>query len=279
LPAEPAVVALPLVNDFERDTEQWQGAVTRLAVDGTTARHGKKSLAVVNAGADGEFKTVALAGRFDAIQAGQIAFDYRVPAGVQLSLYVRVGRAYYAIGFTAPGNANPPAGVLASLGNETPWIGALVLGNDGTLYAGTVGTATVWAIDTRNGKATKIVNLTGADHVWALAFDAEGKTLYAATGSEGKLFAIDPVRKAAKSVWQADDKHLLSLARAADGAFWIGTSEEAILYRYDPRSGEGRAISDFAGAEVKAIAPVGGGVIVAVNDFDSKPQNAPAPKK
>ena len=115
-PAEAPTVALPLVNDFERDVEQWQGAGTRLAVDGTTAAQGKRSLAVVNAGADGEFRTVAVAGRFDAVQAGRIAFDYRVPPGVHLALYVRVGRAYYAIGFTAPGNANPPSGVLASLG-------------------------------------------------------------------------------------------------------------------------------------------------------------------
>src|SRR5262249_25472573 len=80
---------------------------------------------------------------------------------------------------------------LVELGKETPWIGALALGPTGTLYAGTVGTATIYAVDPRSGKATKLAKLEGAEHVWSLALDAGGKVLWAGTGPNGGLYAVD----------------------------------------------------------------------------------------
>jgi hypothetical protein len=170
------------------------------------------------------------------------------------------------------------ARVLASFEKETPWIGALVLDASGkTLYAGTVATGSVYAIDVKTGKATLVVKLD-ADHVWALAFGADGKTLYAATGTDGKLFAVDVAAKKATVAWDADDTHLLAMTRAKDGALWLGTADDAVLYRFDPKSGQARAMADFAGNEIKAVAEVDGAVVVAVNEFDPKAGSAP-PKK
>jgi hypothetical protein len=168
------------------------------------------------------------------------------------------------------------ARVVASL-KETPWIGALAVA-DRKIYAGTVGTGSVYAIDASSGKSELVVKLAGAEHVWALVLDPSGKTLYAATGSSGKLFAIDLGSKKARLLWDSDEAHLLSMLRAPDGALWVGTSDEAILYRVDPKTGAARAAADFAGTEVKALAWQDGAVIAAVNDFEKKSGTAPATK-
>jgi hypothetical protein len=166
--------------------------------------------------------------------------------------------------------------LLASLEKETPWIGSLLVVGD-TLYVGTVATGSVHALDVKSGKLSLVAKLD-TDHVWALA-PGDGKTIYAATGAAGKLFQIDVASKKATLVWDADEPHLLSMARAADGALWLGSAEEAILYRFDPRTKQARAVADFAGSEVKALAVSSGGVIAAVNDFDTGTGTPPAGKK
>ena len=158
--------------------------------------------------------------------------------------------------------------VLATLDKDTPWIGALLLGPDGTLYAGTVGTGAIWTVDPKTGKAHKLVALEGVDHVWSLALDGAGKTLYAGTGPAAKLFAVDLGSKAAKAVLDLEDKQIMAMTLASDGALWLGTSDQAILYRFDPKAGQARAIADFAGTEVKGIVEVDGAFVVASNEFD-----------
>jgi sugar lactone lactonase YvrE len=166
---------------------------------------------------------------------------------------------------------------LASLAAETPWIGALAIAGN-TLYAGTLGTGTVHAIDVKSGKVTKLATLgEGAQHIWGLVVDPAGKTLWAATGPTGKLYAIDLPSGKSRVVWESGEKHLLSLLRTSDGALWLGTAEEAVLYRFDPKTGQARAIADFAGSEIRGITEVQGGVVVAANEFDAKSSGVPTP--
>jgi hypothetical protein len=178
--------------------------------------------------------------------------------------------------------AVPPGGGatkrLAVLDKETPWIGALTLSPDGgTLYAGTLGSAAIHAIDVRSGKVTRLVKLEGASHIWSLALDPTNRILWAGTGPSGKLYAIEVPAGKPRVAWESGDKHLLSMIRAQDGTLWIGTSDEAILFRFDPKAGTARAIADFAGTEIKAIAEVPGGVVVATNEFEQKTSGTPAP--
>ena len=163
---------------------------------------------------------------------------------------------------------------LLDLSKETPWIGALAL--DGTtLYVGTLGAGTIWAVDVRTGTSRKLATLTGTVHTWSLLVD--GKTLWAGTGPEGKLYSIETASGRAKMAWDSGEKHLLAMARASDGSIWIGTSENAILFRYDPKTDKARAIADFAGTEVKAVVEVKGRMIAAANEFEQKSGGAPAP--
>ena len=57
---------------------------------------------------------------------------------------------------------------------------------------------------------------------------------------------------------------------------WAGTSDRALVFRYDPKDGKTRAMADFAGNEISALAAYRDGVVVAANDLVDPP--APAGK-
>src|SRR5205823_2226553 len=68
-------------------------------------------------------------------------------------------------------------------------------------------------------------------------------------------------------IWDAHDKHVVSLVREPDGTLLAGTSEDAILYRVKP-DGQATALQDFEAEEVRAIVRAPSGLYVAVNDFE-----------
>ena len=128
------------------------------------------------------------------------------------------------------------------------------------------------------------VTLDEADHVWALAWDEKKKTIYAGTGPEGIVYAIDASGRATVLA-DTDEEHILSLAVARDGSVLAGTGNHARLLRIE---GPGRVetLWDFDATEVKGIALVGGkkgkepAIVVAVNKFKSPPKvSAKMPSK
>jgi hypothetical protein len=134
--------------------------------------------------------------------------------------------------------------------------------SDGTIWAGAMPGSKIWKID-RNGKATAGPALKDVETIWSLT--SSGNTVYAGTGPSGKLFAISG--NSAKEVFDSEDKRITALTTTSDGAIWMGTSERALVFRYDPKDGKTRAMADFAGNEVTAIAPYRTGVVVAANDL------------
>ncbi|HJZ87569.1 MAG TPA: hypothetical protein VKN99_20485, partial [Polyangia bacterium] len=150
---------------------------------------------------------------------------------------------------------------------------ALALGNDGTLYAGATPGGRIFAW--KGGSLKEICKLE-ADHVWALEWDAGKKTLYVGTGAQGRLYAVDVQSGKPRLLWDSGQKHLRSLLRDESGALWVGTSDEAILYRVTP-DGRARAVHDFDGEEVRALARQGATLFVAVNQFEKAPGTATLP--
>jgi sugar lactone lactonase YvrE len=146
-------------------------------------------------------------------------------------------------------------------------VAALAVGPDGTVYAGTLPGGKVWRVS--GGTAKELAKLEGAEHVWALALDAVRKTLYAATGPNGRVFAIDVNTGKNRVFWDSGEKHVLSLVREPEGSMLAGSADEAILYRIAP-DGTARALHDFDGDEVRAIARHGNVAYVAVNEFEKK---------
>jgi hypothetical protein len=145
---------------------------------------------------------------------------------------------------------------------------SLVTGFGGAAFAATIPNGRVFRLDGRT--AVPFANLDGADHVWALAFDAKANALFAATGPHGKLFRIDAAGKA-QVYFQSDEPHLVSLVQGPDGALYAGSSGKALLYKI---TGPGRAtvVFDFPGEEVKALAFGPKGVLyVASNEYGELP--------
>ncbi len=146
--------------------------------------------------------------------------------------------------------------------------------SDGAVWAGAMPGNRVWKIDVGAGKATAGAQLKDAETIWSLA--AAGTTLYAGTGPSGKLFAI--TGGTAKEVFATDDKRITALATTSDGAVWLGTSDRALVFRYDPKDGKTRAMADFAGNEISAIVAYRDGVVAAANDLaDQAPPGAKTP--
>ena len=138
----------------------------------------------------------------------------------------------------------------------------------GALYAGGMPSDTVWKLDGA-GKATALAKLADTETVWALAAGSDG-TLYAGTGPSGKLFAIDKGGKP-RELFATEDKRVTAVAVTSDGAVWFGTSDRALVFRYDPKTKTTRAMADFAGNEIAAIAEIAGGVVVAANELADPP--------
>ena len=131
---------------------------------------------------------------------------------------------------------------------------ALVQGSDGAVYAGTLPGDTIWKIDVASGKATKAATIKGVETVWSLAV-APGGTVYAGTGPDGKLFSIDK-KGASREVFATDDKRVTAATVTSDGAVWFGTSERALVFRFDPKTGTTRAMSVTSLPAKSAIARV-----------------------
>jgi hypothetical protein len=157
------------------------------------------------------------------------------------------------------------ASKLAALDGAVAAVSLAVAG--GAVYAGSMPNGEVWRIDPASGKARKLARLDGAETVWSLAASSDGKTLWAGTGPKGKLWRIDIASGKARAVFDSEDKRVMSLLVASDGAVWLGTSEKALLFRHDPASGKTRAIGDFAGNELGALAEHRGLIYAAANDL------------
>src|SRR5258707_9031614 len=127
---------------------------------------------------------------------------------------------------------------------------SLVTGFGKAVFAGTIPNGRIFRLD--GGKAAKFVELDGADHVWALAFDAKQGALFAATGPHGKIFRIDAAGKA-QVYFESDEPHIVSLALAADGTLYAGSSGKAVLYKITA-PGRATVLYDFPGEDVKGIA-------------------------
>lgn len=157
-------------------------------------------------------------------------------------------------------------------------ITALAVDKRGDLFASSLPDPVIWKVADpaaiKAGKpiaARKWVEIKAPEtrHIWALAFDDHGRTLFAGTGPEGRLYAVGPDRKVSVYLDTAEE-HVICVVAADKGALLVGTSPEALLLRV---TGPGRstALADFDATEVKSIVLDGQEAIVAVNEFKVPP--------
>lgn len=184
------------------------------------------------------------------------------------------GTAYLGTGGESPGilTLAPGGKVLTPLCRlpAQTWVTALHAlppspGRSDILLAATAQDGRIFAID-RSGKARVFAKVEG-DHVWALLHDPRRAVTYAATGP-GRLWEIDAQGRATK-LFDSGAKQILALDLGVDGNLYLGTADDAVLYRVEPGRGAAgvRALHDFAGNELRAITHHGDAIFVAVNDM------------
>ncbi|MGE0868730.1 MAG: hypothetical protein AB7P03_09215 [Kofleriaceae bacterium] len=147
---------------------------------------------------------------------------------------------------------------------------ALAQSADGSVWAGAMPGNKLWKVDVARGKATAVATLgkgkdknADVETIWSLT--TSGDTVFAGTGPSGKLYAIK--NGSAREVFDTEDKRITALAVTSNGAVWLGTSDRALVFRYDPKDGKTRAMADFAGNEVSGLIAFRDGVVAAANDL------------
>ncbi len=189
------------------------------------------------------------------------------------TVYIGIGGETAAVHIYKQGQLRQHASLSAGT-----WITALCLRDEqpGHVLAATAQDGRVFDIGP-DGKAQLWAQVE-ADHVWGLLH--EGGVTYIATGP-GRLWAIadrdagpgraESSKAKARKLLDTGAKQFLALARGDDGALYVGTADDAVLYRIEPpRDGHepaARAVHDFAGNEVRAIVARAGSIYVAVNDM------------
>jgi sugar lactone lactonase YvrE len=108
----------------------------------------------------------------------------------------------------------------------SPFLWAMVVGPDGSLYVGSGNEGKVFKID--GSKVTTFFDSTELE-VHALALASDG-TLYAATSPEGRIYKIDRTGKAA-TFFDPEDKYIWSLAIDTQGNLYAGTGEKGLIYK------------------------------------------------
>jgi hypothetical protein len=143
--------------------------------------------------------------------------------------------------------------------------------SDGNVWAGAMPGNKLYKIDVNGGKATAGPMLgkdaKEVETIWSLT--SAGTTVYAGTGPSGKLYAISGGKS--EEVFDSDDKRITALTTTSDGKIWLGTSERAVVFRFDPKDRKARAMADFAGNEISSLAPYRDGVVAAANDLAETP--------
>jgi hypothetical protein len=148
-----------------------------------------------------------------------------------------------------------------------------------TLYAAVVGSGTIVKLRAPENGAPRdgerFAALPGVEHVWALAYDRARHILFAATGPDGKLFAIDAQGRATV-LFDSAEPNLYSLALGANNTVYVGTGGNAAVVYAVRGPSDARAVARFTGNEVKRIVPVGDLLYVAANEFG---EGVPAPPR
>jgi len=147
--------------------------------------------------------------------------------------------------------------------SDQPYVFALELGKNDTIYAGTGGT-TGKVVELRNGgkKSKVLFESKDAQYIWSMKLLFNGK-LAVATGPKGKLFLVDG--SGGKEIFSCKQKNIQALAIGRDGAIYAGVDTDAIVYKIEARDGKyvSRAVYDANEEEISALAVDNEGIVYA----------------
>jgi hypothetical protein len=217
----------------------------------------------------GDLKGVAVSSD-GAVRAGFTLGNAPIPEASASFSALALADGTTLIGTSPQGKVYKLAGDVVSVFADTGALAvtSIVQAKNGTIYAATIPDGKIFKIS--QGKAEVFATLPETSHVWALVLDRAGTGLFAATGSEGKIFRVEPTG-ASSVYYRSAEGHLVSLAMMENGDLLAGSSGKGNLYRV---TGPGRAtvLATLPGEEVKAVA-VSKGIIWAVaNEYGEAPE-------
>jgi hypothetical protein len=140
----------------------------------------------------------------------------------------------------------------------SPFLWAMVVGSDGSLYVGTGNEGKVIKVDP-GGKTTTFFDTTELE-VHALALASDG-TLYAATSPDGRVYKIDRNGKGVP-FFDPEDKYIWSLALDQSGNLYAGTGEKGLVYKITA-DGKGTTFYQTKATHVITLAFERGGQLLA----------------
>ena len=136
------------------------------------------------------------------------------------------------------------------------------------LYVGSCGkSAGIYRITPR-GKVIKIWSDPKVKFVWSIV-RGKGKSFYAATGPEGKVYHVKANGKA-EVVYQCDEKNILSMIAGKDGKLYAGTGEHGYIIEINPKTKKGRILYDAKESEISALLLGADGVLYAATSDSTK---------
>lgn len=146
-------------------------------------------------------------------------------------------------------------------------VSAMTTAWGGDVIAGSFPNGQLFRLAKGAGKGDEIkpwATLDGAEYVWALAYDEKTKSVYAATGPNGKVLRIDENGKS-QVHFETPDTHIVSLAVGPNGVVYAGTSGKALLYAIES-PGHASVVYDFDGEDVSGIAVAKDGTVWATSN-------------
>ena len=155
---------------------------------------------------------------------------------------------------------------------------SLTRATDGTVYAGTLPDGKLYKlvapVNGRQNPPVLVAELPGAQHIWAVAWDAARRAVLCATGPEGKLFAVDPRLPSGSNatvIFDSEEPHLYAMVLRNSEALVGSGGGHAIVYAVRG-AGQARVLARLQGDEVKGLAVAGDDVIAAANEFAEAPE-------
>ena len=170
-----------------------------------------------------------------------------------VSAVAAAGSTLYAGAGNEPVIYKVQAGKVAKFAKLPSTMIGCLLWTGRELLVGTGGEkAGIYRVDEK-GRVRPVWTDEKVKYVWAVLRKPDGG-LYAATGAEGKVFAIDKAGKA-QVIYHADKlaKNVLCLAAAEDGKLYAGTDEKGLILEIDPRAKTGRVLYDAPEKEIAAL--------------------------
>jgi hypothetical protein len=206
------------------------------------------------------------------------------------------GNIYAAAGAPARVYRITPDGQATTIFEPTELqVQALVVDNNGVIYAGTAPDGKVYKIERKAGAKADLAKSNPPDkskgqvdpnwassvyfdphtkYIWDLALDGAGD-LFVATGDKGEIYRV--TSKGEHSVFfKSDEAHIRVLAMDGKGNLIAGSDGSGLVYRISP-SGEGFVLYSAPKKEITALALDGAGNIYAAGVGEKRPGSGMMP--